>query len=465
MLFTTWGFWGFFVVVVALFYSLPATLRKYLLLGASLFFYMCWNVRYVWILGGLITLDYFATRLLAERFGIQRKIFLIVSVAANLGLLIWFKYIGFLVSSFSSVFQATSRIGIADAMIPLGISFHTFQSISYVVDVYRGQYPPVRNYFDYALFVSFFPQLVAGPIVRAKQFFADLDNWHAPSLASCQRATLLIALGLAKKLVCADSFGSRADLYFASPATYPGMVSAWTGTLAFGLQIYFDFSGYTDIAIGTAALLGFHFPLNFRRPYLASSPADFWHRWHISLSTWIRDYLYIPMGGNRHGLMRTYRNLLITMVLGGLWHGASWTFVVWGLYHGILLSAERLIGGKAPSWFGAWVTIPKTIFTFLLVQIGWVFFRAASLRSAVFVLGQMFRGHGGRSLLDTWDWRLAGVTLVIALAQEVKQEVKMDWRDYFNLPWVRTGAVVGLLLAVELFSFEGPKRPFIYFQF
>ena len=226
-------------------------------------------------------------------------------------------------------------------MLPLGISFHTFQSMSYVVDVYRGQQKAVRNPIDYALFICFFPQLVAGPIVRARNFFRDLFDWQPPSAGDVSRGVFLMVLGLTKKMAFADQFAKVANSYFGNVAGNPGMVTAWTGVLAFGLQIYFDFSGYTDMAIGMAKLLGFHFPVNFRRPYLASSITDFWRRWHISLSTLAARLSLHSAGRKPAGRWKTYRNLMLTMLLGGLWHGASWNFVIWGGYHGALLSLER----------------------------------------------------------------------------------------------------------------------------
>jgi alginate O-acetyltransferase complex protein AlgI len=210
-----------------------------------------------------------------------------------------------------------------------------------VVDVYRGWQAAIRSPIDYALFICFFPQLVAGPIVRARDFFHDLFQWNPPSGAEVSRGLFLLALGLTKKMAFADPFAKIANDYFGNVPANPGVLTAWCGVFAFRLQIYFDFSGYTDMAIGMAKLFGFHFPPNFRRPYLASSITEFWRRWHISLSTCLRDYLYIPLGGNRHGPIRTYRNLILTMLLGGLWHGASWNFAIWGGYHGVLLSVER----------------------------------------------------------------------------------------------------------------------------
>jgi alginate O-acetyltransferase complex protein AlgI len=408
---------------------------------------MCWNPRFVLLLLTLITVDYFAAIWIESRTGPQRHAALLLSLIANLGFLAYFKYTNFLLSIIKPDAQPL------DIILPLGISFHTFQSISYVIDVYRGKQTPIRSYTDYALFVAFFPQLVAGPIVRARNFFDDLFHWHPPTHEEFQRGVTLAVFGLAKKLVCADQFAQVADQYFNSPV--PGVLPAVTGTLAFSLQIFFDFSGYTDIAIGTALLFGFHFPENFRRPYLASSVTDFWRRWHISLSSWLRDYLYIPLGGNRHGALLTYRNLLITMTLGGLWHGASWNFVIWGAYHGGMLSVERLVFGKREH--PALLRLPFSILTFTMVSIGWVFFRARTLAAATYVIHQMMQPVLGQSLFTPWHWRLAALTLAIALVKEYSS-VQMP-------EWLRAPAVVITLLAIEIFGVTDRHLPFVYFQF
>lgn len=459
MLFTTWNFWIFFAVVLLLFYTIPLRFRRYLLLVASFYFYMSWNARFVVLLLTLITIDYFAAGWMDRYSGFSRRVALIVSLVANLGFLAWFKYTNFLLATWTQIVHPGAPPTILDIVLPLGISFHTFQSISYVVDVYAGRQKVIKSYIDYALFVAFFPQLVAGPIVRAKEFFADHWNWHPPSTEDIQSGVLLIATGLAKKLVCADRFALISDRYFANPMTQPGLFPAWTGAIAFALQIFFDFSGYTDIAIGTARLLGYHFPENFRRPYLAAGITDFWRRWHISLSSWLRDYLYIPLGGNRHGAWKTYRNLLLTMLLGGLWHGASWNFVIWGGYHGTLLSIERMIFGKQQPT--GWIKPPLMVLTFLLACIGWVFFRATTFDAAIYVIGQMTSSFSGHSLLNSADWKLVFLTLAIALLKEYgSPRVK-----FFQHAWPRAIAVATLLLAIELFGVTDQNIPFVYFQF
>jgi len=440
---------------------LPKPARRYLLLAASLFFYMAWIPKYVVILLVLITIDYLAARWIEKREGAARRAAMIVSLCANLGLLGYFKYANFALGTWSQLLHADTHYEALAIILPLGISFHTFQSMSYVIDVYRKKQPAIRSYIDYALFVSFFPQLVAGPIVRAGEFFADYFHWHPPTAEEWQRGCAMMLTGYIKKLVCADQFSLVADRYFSNPAALPGIFPAWTGTIAFGLQIFFDFSGYTDIAIGVALLFGFHFPENFRRPYLAASVTEFWRRWHITLSHWLRDYVYISLGGNRKGAWRTRVNLMLTMLLGGLWHGASWNFVIWGGYQGLLLSIERVVWGRKERT--GLERIPLAVLTFMLVTIGWVFFRAKTLSSALYVIGQMTTGSRQyHSLMSPWQWRLAIMALAIALAEEY-------WHWLTRLAqasvWVRTAAAVIALLAIELFTATDLSIPFVYFQF
>jgi alginate O-acetyltransferase complex protein AlgI len=464
MLFNTTRFFVFLAVVLALFYALPQRFRKYLLLAASYFFYASWNPKFIALLLTLTAIDYTAG-LWLERTAepVRRRAILIASLAANLGFLGFFKYYNFAASNIALALGKPAHSFWLDIVLPLGISFHTFQSISYVVDVYRGQQQVVRNPIDYALFICFFPQLVAGPIVRARDFFRDLYHWSAPAADEVSRGLFLIALGLTKKMAFADQFAAVANAYFGNLAANPGRLTAWCGVFAFGLQIYFDFSGYTDMAIGMAKLLGFHFPVNFRRPYLARSITDFWHRWHISLSTWLRDYLYIPLGGNRHGRWMTYRNLMLTMLLGGMWHGASWNFLIWGGYHGVLLSMERAIRGRREEREGWTLLYPlQAIFTFGLVLVGWVFFRAADLRQSLQVIGQMFAGGPGTMLLQPWHIGLALVALVVAIAEEQWEAVE---RLMTAPAWAYAAGLAVMLFCLDIFGVIDASIPFIYFQF
>jgi D-alanyl-lipoteichoic acid acyltransferase DltB (MBOAT superfamily) len=463
MLFNTAPFFLFLAVVLILFYGSPRPLRRYILLAASYYFYGSWNVKFIPLLLTLTVIDFTAGILLEKARPERRKLVLILSLSANLGFLGFFKYFNFLGANLAWMLGRPPKSFWFDIVLPLGISFHTFQSMSYVIDVYRGQQKAIRDPIDYALFICFFPQLVAGPIVRARDFFRDLLDWHPPTPAEVYRGLFLIALGLAKKMAFADRFAIVADAYFKDVANQPGRITAWCGVFAFAMQIYFDFSGYTDMAIGMARLLGFHFPINFRRPYLAASITEFWRRWHISLSTWLRDYLYIPLGGNRHGVAKTYRNLMLTMLLGGLWHGASWNFVVWGGYHGAWLAIERaLLGDRAADERRHWFYPLQAVCTLVLVMISWVFFRAADLPESLHVLGQMIHGGPGKNLFEPWHWGLLGVALLLALVEEHLHGVE----HLLKAPvWVYASAIALILFTVEIFGVIDRAIPFVYFQF
>ena len=330
MLFNSLEFWIFFSLVLLFSRLLPRRPRNLLLLGASYLFYMWWDARFIVLIVASTLVDFLVGRSLHNARGRSRWWLLIASLAANLGLLGFFKYYNFLAGSLAGLLGISARTLHLDIILPVGISFYTFQSMSYTIDIYRGKLEPVKRLTDFALYVAFFPQLVAGPIVRAREFFPQLFQWRPPSHERTEKGISLILVGLVKKMVLADNFSRISDLYFGDVAAHPGAWAAWSATFAFAMQIFFDFSGYTDIARGCGRLLGYEFPVNFRRPYLAGSITEFWRRWHISLSSWLRDYLYIPLGGNRRGSWTTYENLMVTMLLGGLWPGASWNFVLWG---------------------------------------------------------------------------------------------------------------------------------------
>jgi alginate O-acetyltransferase complex protein AlgI len=466
MLFNTAQFFAFFAIVLVLFYSLPRPARKYLLLIASYVFYASWNVVFLPLLATITLVDY-GCALWMERFTTprRRKIFLILSLAVNLGFLGFFKYFNFAATLIAQAVGASPASYTMAIILPIGISFHTFQSISYIVDVYRGEQKPIRNLVDYALFIAFFPQLVAGPIVRAQEFFADFYTWRKPDAEEVLRGALWMFIGLCKKMVFADQFAQIADTYFGNLGAHPGATAAWCGVFSFAMQIFFDFSGYTDMAIGMALVLGFHFPVNFMRPYLAFSITDFWHRWHISLSRWLRDYLYIPLGGNRGGALKTYRNLMLTMLLGGLWHGASFNFIIWGGYHGALLGIERIAGRKKFLATPSALLYPlRALLTFVLVCVGWVFFRAVNLHDSLFVIEQMFTGawNSDGFLVPLWLLCFIGIALLIAIAEE-----RWEWIE--RLPqgsaWAYGALLVALLLSVELIGVTEKAVPFIYFQF
>lgn len=346
MAFNSWTYFIFLALVLSAFYLAPPRGRKYILLVASYVFYGAWDWRFLGLILISTAIDFLAARQIElHRDDPRGRYFLWLSLVANLGILGFFKYYNFFIAGFAQLLGLDPDSVTLRIILPVGISFFTCQSMSYTIDVYRGKLAARRNFAEFALYVAFFPQLVVGPIIKAIDFFPQYDRWRAPTAALVQLGVFLIVLGLLKKAVLVDHLAYYSDAYFANPHAFPGMLSALAGTLIFSFQILFDFSGYSDIAIaiGTAALLGYRF-----------SVTEFWRRWHISLSTWLRDYLYIPLGGNRLGVSRMYLNLLITMLLGGLWHGASWHFVVWGGLHGLYLVIHKLYHdlGWGESWRG-----------------------------------------------------------------------------------------------------------------
>jgi alginate O-acetyltransferase complex protein AlgI len=380
MTFHSLDFVAFLVLVTAIYWRLSHGAQNWFLLGASYLFYGWIHPWFCLLLATTTVVDWYAGLAMQRRPG-QRRRWLVLSVLANLGMLGFFKYYNFFAAN---VHQILDSVGMATSFpvlqvaLPVGISFYTFQSLSYSIDVYRGRLQPTPSLRDFALFVSFFPQLVAGPIERALSLLPRVQRPRQFNLVVARDALVLLGWGFFKKLVIADNVGIVANRVFA--LNEPSFEILWAGVFAFGIQIYADFSAYTDIARGTARWLGFELMKNFNHPYLATSPSDFWRRWHISLSSWFRDYLYIPLGGSRHGTPRTLVNIFITFLVSGLWHGAAWNFVFWGAFHGILLMVQRVWGllrGRPrhqhrPPW---WQAVPQWAVMFLLVNVGWLMFR------------------------------------------------------------------------------------------
>src|SRR5947208_8019716 len=342
MLLIIFPYWMFFFIVASLFYRVPFRFGNILLLLASYVFYMWWDPRFIVLILTSTAVDYYLGILLETAIGRSRKLLLIVCLVVYLGILGFFKYYDFFAGSLASLLRIPPSSVVLQIVLPIGVSFYTFASLSYTFDVYWGKMKAVKNPIDYALFIAFFPHLIAGPIIRARQFISQIWLWRPPAAIVVQSGIILVVSGLIKKMVFADRFAAVADPYFNNPMAHPGWLAAWSGCLAFFMQVFFDFSGYTDIARGCAKLLGFEFPLNFARPFLARNPPDLWQRWHITLSTWVRDYVFMPFRRWRKGRLMLYRNILVVMVLVGLWHGANWTFVTWGAYHGFLLIGYRL---------------------------------------------------------------------------------------------------------------------------
>lgn len=448
--------------------------QNLLLLATSYFFYGYWDWRFCGLIF-LSTLVDYGCGLGMERFQGRpgkRKLLLWISLGVNLGSLAFFKYFHFFVDSAVEVLQGLG-LGVGDStlriILPVGISFYTFQTLSYTIDRYRGKLPPERNFVDFAFFVSFFPQLVAGPIVRAVDFLPQAARPRSFSWQQQADGLQLALWGLFKKAVVADNLAPLVDGIFGSSGEL-GIPARLLAVYAFTVQIYCDFSGYTDIARGTASMLGFRFPKNFEQPYFASDPTAFWRRWHMTLSTWLRDYLYISLGGNRYGSLRTYRNLMLTMVLGGLWHGAAWNFVLWGAYQGLLLSVHRAWRGARAltSQSALWIRSAKWFGFFHLVCFGWLLFRARSMGDIARFLAPGSLSSQGLQLSEQAAAGLllggAGTLIVLlwdlALARDPEHESPLRTR---SVPL--QVATCGLLyLSVSLAgSFLGNE--FIYFQF
>ena len=468
MIFSSTEFLLFLVAVLLLARVLPSEgARRNLLLGASYLFYGWWDWRFTFLMFATSTLDYAVGRSL-ERMADsgRRRALLIGSLVANLGILAGFKYANFCLDSLRPVLGAAGiPVQHLDIVLPVGISFFTFQSMSYTVDVYRRVLPATRSYRDLLLFVSFFPQLIAGPIVRGSEFLPQLRaHDHRPRWDGVRRGLELFVRGFVKKVLFADSLALFADPVFAHPAGFAPL-SVWLAVLAYAGQIYYDFSGYTDMATGCGRMFGFDFPVNFRHPYTARSLTEFWRRWHITLSTWLRDYLYVPLGGNRRGRGRTHLNLAVTMLLGGLWHGASWTFVAWGAWHGAGLVLDRIrteLRGGRPERPAAWRSFAGWSTTFLFVLVGWVLFRAPDFATAGLVLRKLaFAEPGGAHWVQAQATAVLGAAVLLHLlvVRARERELLPDLRD--PLAWVGVGVALALVVLFSPFS----TNPFIYFQF
>jgi alginate O-acetyltransferase complex protein AlgI len=469
VLFNSIAFFCFLPIVLLGLSALPHRFRNPFLLAASYFFYGAWDWRFLLLLFGTTCVDYWAGhRIASADTASSKRGFLLLSLGTNLTVLGFFKYYNFFVGS---AHDLLATLGIQTSpwtlqvILPVGVSFYTFQSMAYVIDIYRGDMAPARRFRDYALAVAFFPQLVAGPIERISHLLPQLVAQVRPTPERIQIGLTLMILGFTKKVLIADLLAPEVDRIFSSPEQMSSGLLL-RGAYGFALQIYGDFSGYSDIARGVAELLGVRLIKNFEQPYLSQSITEFWRRWHISLSSWLRDYLYIPLGGNRHGAGTTYRNLMLTMLIGGLWHGANWTFVVWGGLHGAYLAIERMlgIGRERGSWAGAGLVewgrrVACMIVTFHLVTLAWIFFRAPNIGAAL----QYIRG-----IVRFDDLLAVGalpfVAALAVLALDIPQYVSGRHAVFSRLPWwVQSPAYAAVCLGLILYG--GSEVPFIYFQF
>jgi D-alanyl-lipoteichoic acid acyltransferase DltB (MBOAT superfamily) len=479
MLFNSLQFIFFFPLVVALYFVLKPKYRWVLLLLASYYFYMCWNYKYVLLIVTSTVIDYFSGILLyrSQRKNL-RRLFLLLSLATNLGLLFFFKYFNFFSDSVNVILDKLNifyNTPTYSYLLPVGISFYTFQTLSYTIDIYRRQREPEYHFGRFALFVSFFPQLVAGPIERSVNLLPQFREKFTFEYERVKSGILLMSWGFFKKVVIADRLAEYVNLVYNNATDYTGIQQA-LATLFFSFQIYCDFSGYSDIAIGSALIMGYRLMTNFRRPYLAQNIGEFWHRWHISLSTWFRDYVYIPLGGNRVAKWRWQVNLFITFVVSGLWHGANWTFVIWGALHGFYLVFAiwiKKLSGKINSFFGldsapGLHKILKIVKTFILVYIAWIFFRANSLGDAVVVIKNMFHFEPGTVINlyeNKLDLAIALIGIVfLGVVEILEEQIGLYARLKTLIRPVKWVLLIALILLILVLG-KWEEVDFLYFQF
>jgi alginate O-acetyltransferase complex protein AlgI len=474
MLFNSLVFLVFLGVVLPVFYLLPQRFKKIFLLLASYIFYGYWDWRFCSLLLLSTVMDYYLGHVIyMETNEKKRKHLLHLSLLVNLTLLGFFKYFNFFVDSFAQVFGTQLDSVHLHIILPVGISFYTFQSLSYTFDLYRKKLEPAKSLLDYSVFVSFFPQLVAGPIEKAVHLLPQVEKIKMPDRQYIKEGAILITTGMFKKIIIGDTIGKYVDNVFAEPANFSSGELICT-LIMFAVQIYADFSGYSLIAKGCGKLLGVTLMDNFNQPYLASNITDFWRRWHISLSDWLKDYVYIWwLGGNRKGKFRTYLNLMVTMLLGGLWHGANWTFVIWGGIHGVALAFHKLILGdkkvETRFTYNGPASLIKFVFnvmfTFLIVLFAWLFFRAADLKTATTLLSHIFNWTSSNLIGDF----IIVTTLyfsVIILLDII--EYYTDNHAYLLLlkPAIRYGILIPIWAIILIFMYTvGKPAPFIYFQF
>lgn len=477
MLFNSFTFIFFFIVVYVLYRQLNHKAQNILLLVASYVFYMSWNWKFISLILLSTVVDYFCgIRVHESKTDFKKKSYVALSVIVNLGVLGFFKYYNFFAENLVAL---TSMLGwvpgdlTLNIVLPVGISFYTFQTMSYSIDIYREEIEPERNFLDFALFVAFFPQLVAGPIERAKSLLPQIQNPRKITWDMIQKGAWMIMWGYFLKVFVADNAAVITNNVFAKSGIIPGG-EALIGIYAFAFQIFGDFAGYSSIAIGVAALMGIHLRTNFLYPYFVTNPQDFWKNWHISLSSWLRDYLYIPLGGNRHGELMLYRNLFLTMLLGGIWHGAAWTFVIWGIYQGGILIVHRYYSPKVSKWTDRiqmsdlqrkMLKLGKVIFMFQVTCVGWLIFRAKSVVQIGSFLQSIFFNMGQYTPeIFYYSFQLAFWILPLLVIQffQYKKGSKNSLRRF--PVYSRYAIYLGIYYFIIFFGQFGANE-FIYFQF
>ena len=474
MIFNSLAFAIFLPVVLALYYLLPFKGQNRMLLAASLFFYAWWDWRFLGLLALTILIDFYASHAVYRATNHKRKKqWMLISIISNISVLVIFKYSNFFVQSFAVFltklgFSVTAPI--LQLVLPIGISFYTFMSMAYVIDVYRGELKPTPHLFDFALFVCYFPHLVAGPILRAPQLLPQLTKERKIKLEQIRDGVALIVIGYVRKVAIADILAPMVSGAF-SEIDALGSGDLILRMYLFAIQLYGDFAGYSDIARGVSKLFGIELNLNFATPYLSQNITEFWRRWHISLSSWLRDYVYIPLGGNRKGKFRTYLNNFLTMLIGGLWHGANWTYVVWGGLNGIYLGIHKAyldLTGKSQKQSlepAKWtIATPfKVFFIFTLAAFAFIIFRSPNISSATRYIHKMFAFHGGITRMGTSAFILPFVLLAFAI--DIAQYTRWGERFIARSPLWKRAFVLGLLFALVLAAGADNSQPFIYYQF
>ena len=476
MLFNSLHFAGFFIVVTIIYFALPHKYRWFLLLSASCYFYMAFVPVYILILGFTIVIDYFAGIFLEKTTGRRKKWFLIASLIANIGVLAIFKYYNFLNDNITTILHGIgyqNPVPYLSILLPIGLSFHTFQAMSYTIEVYRGNQKAERNFGIYALYVMFYPQLVAGPIERPQNLIHQFYEKHYFEINRITAGLKQMLWGFFKKLVIADRLAIYVNAVYNNPAEHSG-ITLLVATVFFAFQIYCDFSGYSDIAIGVARIMGFKLMTNFNRPYLSRNIAEFWKRWHISLSTWFRDYLYFSLGGNRVAVPRWYLNLFLVFLISGLWHGANWTYVIWGSINGIYLVFAIIIQPLKEK-FNKFTGLNKfpvingffqILITFILANFAWIFFRANSLSDALMIIRKIFSFSGTLYYENPSIILYSVFGILFLLAFELKEEYYKGEINLLNnkSPVIRNLSYAFLILVILMIGvFDGGE--FIYFQF
>ncbi len=463
----------FFPLFFFIYYLTGKRYKNAVILAGSIFFYAWGAPLFIFVILGTTAADFYIVRQMAAAASRKRrKLLLLLSLSINLGLLFYFKYCNFFIDNVNHVFHVVGLRALTweKILLPIGISFYTFETLTYVVDVYKGVHKPLKNFWDYQMYIILFPKLIAGPIIRYHDFAAQIyDHTEHETPDYRLRGFYRFCIGLAKKVLIANYMGFAANMVFEMPFDRVATSTAWYGAIAYTFQIYFDFSGYSDMAIGLGQMMGFRFPENFNNPYTAVSITDFWRRWHITLGTWMRNYLYIPLGGNRvESRLRLFFNLWLVFILSGLWHGAAWGFIIWGAYHGLFLVMERLFLGKWLSKIGK----AAVIYSFFVVFIGWVFFKVEHGRAGLDFVARLFTPHKGRPywIPDQEYWVTLGIAAFFSFFTLPKAGLWLQQKIFYADYTMKRHSIMAVV-AITLFVLSAARitssafNPFIYFRF